>query len=245
MADVSARALQPDLTELEEAVRRLKGLFAINSEEEAAELPSSDRAILIEVVGDIDSFLQRFVTLSRLICEAARYLTKNEPDSSLFRAFDADDLDTPDPDNIFIPLHNWLRQAKLYLAMLVAMEARREAESTRATTHHHSYFGEVHMGDIYQDISNSTIVSRSKVEGAFNRLQDGGQGESARLLVEIGKRVSDAGNPAAGGVYNQMADEISKPMHDTSIIKSCWDGLVAILPPLASLSAEVIKAFAI
>jgi hypothetical protein len=107
------------------------------------------------------------------------------------------------------------------------------------------FLGEVHMsGDIIQGISNSTVIVKSKVEGAFNRLQDSGQSESAKLLIEIGKRVSDANNPAAGAVYNQMADEISKPTHDKGVIKSCWDGLVAILPPLASLSAEVIKAFA-
>jgi hypothetical protein len=105
--------------------------------------------------------------------------------------------------------------------------------------------GAVYMGDVYQGISNSTIVSRSKVEGAFNRLQDGGQSESAKLLVEIGKRVSDANNAGAGAVYNQMADEISKSTNDKGVIKSCWNGLVAILPPLASLSTEVIKAFAI
>jgi hypothetical protein len=105
-------------------------------------------------------------------------------------------------------------------------------------------FGEVH-GDVFQGISDSTIISRSQVEGAFNRLQDSGQGESAKLLVEIGKRVSDAKNAAAGAVYSQMAEELSKPAHDKGVLKSCWDGLVAILPPLANLSAEVIKTFAI
>jgi hypothetical protein len=110
---------------------------------------------------------------------------------------------------------------------------------------YHNYFGEVHMGDVFQGISNSTIVSRSKVEGAFNRLQESGQGESAKLLVEIGKRVSDANNAAAGAVFSQLAEELSKPAHDKGILKSCWDGLVAILPSLASLSAEVIRAFVI
>jgi hypothetical protein len=110
---------------------------------------------------------------------------------------------------------------------------------------YHNYFGEVHMGDVFQGISNATIVSRSKVEGAFNRLQDSGQGESAKLLVEIGKRVSDANNTAAGAVFSQLTEELSKPAHDKGVLKSCWDGLVAILPSLASLSAEVIKAFVI
>jgi hypothetical protein len=127
------------------------------------------------------------------------------------------------------------RSARAFYELLPVMDQSRIAQF---------FSGEVHMsGDVYQGISNSTIVVRSKVEGAFNRLQDSGQSESAKLLVEVGKRVSDANNPAAGAVYNQMADEISKPTHDKGVIKSCWDGLVAILPPLASLSAEVIKAF--
>jgi hypothetical protein len=77
--------------------------------------------------------------------------------------------------------------------------------------HYHQYIGEVHMGDVFKNISNSTIVSRSKLERAFNRLQESGQGEGAKLLVEIGKHVSDANNVAAGAVYSQMTDELSKP----------------------------------
>jgi hypothetical protein len=111
--------------------------------------------------------------------------------------------------------------------------------------HYHNYFGEVHMGDVFQGISNSTIVSRSMVEGAFNRLQDNGQPESAKLLVDVGKHVADANNAAAGAVYSQMTEELSKPAHDKRVLRSYWDGLVAILPPLANLSAAVIKAFAI
>lgn len=109
----------------------------------------------------------------------------------------------------------------------------------------HIYFGEVHMGDVFQGISNSTIVSRSKVEGAFNKLQNGGQGEAANLIIDIGQRVSDSNNPAAGAVYAQIAEEVAKPTLDKGILKSCWDGLVAILPPLANLTAAVVKAFGI
>ena len=101
------------------------------------------------------------------------------------------------------------------------------------------------VGDVFQGITNSTIISRSKVEGAFNRLQHSGQTESVKLLVEIGTRISNTNNAAAGAVYSQLADEISKSTHDKSVIKSCWNGLVAILPSLANLSAAVIKAFAI
>src|SRR5262249_30213061 len=110
---------------------------------------------------------------------------------------------------------------------------------------YHTYLGEVHMGDVFRDISNSTIVSRSKVEGAFNQLRDGGQNEGAELFVEIGKRVADSKNVAAAAVYSQMADELSKPTHDKSVLKSCWDGLIAIVPSLASLATEVVKHFAI
>jgi hypothetical protein len=111
---------------------------------------------------------------------------------------------------------------------------------------HHNYFGGViQLGDVFQGISNSTIVSRSKIESAFNRLQESGQEESAKLLVEIGKQVAGSDNAAAGAVYGHLTDELSKQPHDKGVLKSCWAGLVAILPPLANLSAEVIKAFAI
>jgi len=141
-------------------------------------------------------------------------------------------------------LHGVVTSYESYLnGMHLVQKTKRDPSQMEA--HYHQYFGEVHMGDVFQDISNSTIVSRSKVEGAFNRLQDSGQGEGAKLLVEIGKHISDANNAAAGAVYGQMTEELSKPTHDKGIIKSYWDGLVAILPSLASLSAEVIKAFAL
>jgi hypothetical protein len=111
---------------------------------------------------------------------------------------------------------------------------------------HHLHVEEVKiMGDVYAGITNSTIISRSKVEGALNRLNDSGQTERAELLAEIAKCVTETNNAAAGAVYSQMAEEIAKPTHDKGVIKSCWDGLVAILPPLANLSAQVIKVFAI
>lgn len=130
-------------------------------------------------------------------------------------------------------------------AIAKAKNSAKDGDGHGAAIYFQQYFGEVYMGDIFQGISNSTIVSRSTVEEAFNRLQDSGQGESAQLLIQIGKLVSDANNAAAGAVYSQMANEISKPTHDKSVLKSCWDGLVAILPPLANLSAEVVKAFTI
>ena len=138
----------------------------------------------------------------------------------------------------FQEYHAYISPPKWAVRMSVA--ARTEVQPA----HNHNYFGKVHMGDVFQGISNATIISRSKVEGAFNRLQDSGQSESAKLLVEIGNHVSDANNVAAGAVYSQMTEELSKPAHDKGVLKSCWDGLVAILPPLASLSTEVIKAFA-
>jgi len=106
-----------------------------------------------------------------------------------------------------------------------------------------NYFGGVHMGDVFQGISNSTIISRSIVENAFNRLQESGDTEAAALMLKIGNTVSASESVAAGAVYSQMAQEVAKPEQDKSVIKDCWDGLVKILPSLAELSAAVIKAF--
>lgn len=104
-------------------------------------------------------------------------------------------------------------------------------------------YGSVHMGDVFSNISHSSVVSRSIVEGAFNKLQDSGNHEAANLIAELGKIVAESNNHAAGAVFSQMAEQAAKPAPDKSIIKSCWDGLVAILPSVTSLTSSVLKAF--
>jgi len=104
-------------------------------------------------------------------------------------------------------------------------------------------YGSVHMGDKFSDISNSSIVSRSKVENAFNALKDSGNEEAANLINEISKVVAASNNHAAGIVFSKMTEEAVKPAPDKGMVKSCWDGLVAILPSVASMSSSVLKAF--
>lgn len=104
-------------------------------------------------------------------------------------------------------------------------------------------YGNMHMGDVFSNISNSSVVSRSKVENAFNRLNESGNEEAAKLIMDVADCVSQSANPAAGAVYAQLADEAVKPKPDKSVIKSCWDGLVAILPSISTMSPHIMKAF--
>lgn len=104
-------------------------------------------------------------------------------------------------------------------------------------------YGSVHMGDVFSNISNSSIVSHSHIEHAFNALRESGNEDAANLIAQIGQLVANSNNHAAGAVFSQIAEQAAKPVPNKSILKSCWDGLTAILPSVASLTASVLKAF--
>lgn len=106
------------------------------------------------------------------------------------------------------------------------------------TIHNH---GDIHMGDIFSHISNSTIVSRSSVERAFNSLKESGNGEAADLILEISKLIQQSNSHAAAAIFSQISEQVTKPSPDKGIIKSCWEGLVAILPSIAAFSGQFIK----
>jgi hypothetical protein len=54
------------------------------------------------------------------------------------------------------------------------------------------------MGDTFSNISNSTIVNRSVVQGAINNLQARDQTDAAELLKQLMVLVEQSGNREAG-----------------------------------------------
>ena len=103
------------------------------------------------------------------------------------------------------------------------------------------------MGDKFENIQHSTIVNRSKIEKAFNKSSEVVGKDVRNALVEIAEHIDASGNPAAGAVFNQFADEVGKDQPDKRRLRQYWDGLVSILPSVASLAgaaAAIAKLFA-
>lgn len=99
------------------------------------------------------------------------------------------------------------------------------------------------MGDSFENITNSTIINKSSLQNAFNRLKNEIDEETANSLVRIAKEIEKANDPAASGLFGNFTEELSKPNPDKGRLKSFWTGLERILPTVADLAGKIIPLF--
>ena len=184
---------------------------------------------------------KELLTLDRIIKKFAHSVTGEEPDPAVY----TDPFTFLLEERSSLPSAWWPRAAQNYRITLAwihhALLYVSSLESTDQNQPAIHNYGTIHMGDIFSNISNSNVTSKSKVENAFNALQSSGSEDAANLIVAIGDLVAKSNDVAAGAVYAKLTDEVAKPVPDKGIIKSCWDGLVAILPSVASLGDTASK----
>lgn len=106
-------------------------------------------------------------------------------------------------------------------------------------------WGDVNMSTVFKNISGSTIINESLVQDSFNSLHQQGNAEAAELIVDIGNLIATSNDVIASTVYEKLVQEVKKPEPSKSVLKSCWDGIVAIVPPVASLADAAAKVFSI
>lgn len=94
------------------------------------------------------------------------------------------------------------------------------------------------MGDRFSNISNSTIVNRSLVQGAIGTLQQGGNQDSAEALRKLAEMVEQSGNSDATEYLNGFTEELEKPEPRRTILRSMWEGIKTALP-VVSQAIEV------
>jgi hypothetical protein len=92
-------------------------------------------------------------------------------------------------------------------------------------------------GDNFSNISNSTIISRSAIEGAVNTLTQSGNVDQANAMKQLGEMVKESGNEEAGELYEALAQEVQKPEPKKSLMQRYWDGIKTILPLVANAAA--------
>src|ERR1041385_3212994 len=100
--------------------------------------------------------------------------------------------------------------------------------------------GALIVGDIFQNIADSTIVNRSTVERSFNAVQ-GFSPDVARALLSVAEHVAASGNKEAGELFNAFSDETAKPEPKRSLQRSLWSGLIASLPSITELTEAAQK----
>ncbi|WP_166486160.1 hypothetical protein [Jannaschia sp. CCS1] len=124
--------------------------------------------------------------------------------------------------------------ARVFLSKLLHEQAHiRENEAARTPSHQYK---EIIMGDVFKNISNSSIINRSAFFDTMSSLEAKSEPELMSALEHIADEVEKSGNNEAGELLEQLMEEISREKPRQSLIKRTWSGLTDILPSVAKIA---------
>jgi hypothetical protein len=101
--------------------------------------------------------------------------------------------------------------------------------------------GDRTMGDIFKDIHDSTIINKASVQNSFNKVKKEYDEETGKALVDVARFIENSNDPAAGALFNNLTEELTKPDPDKSRLKSFWSGIEKALPTITSIAGAVAK----
>jgi hypothetical protein len=104
---------------------------------------------------------------------------------------------------------------------------------------------EVTMGDRFENIQDTTIVSRSTVENAFNRVAPQVDPELSDALRKLADAVQASGSTAAAETYTSFTEELERAEPRKCVLRSLWDGLTDALPSVLQMTEVVAKVAAL
>ena len=100
---------------------------------------------------------------------------------------------------------------------------------------------EVNVGNIFANISNSTIVNESQIRDSFNKVLSEKDKETAEALVKIAEEIEKSGNLNAAALYKSFNQELQKSHANPSILRALWDGITKELPTIKGMVEVVGK----
>jgi hypothetical protein len=92
------------------------------------------------------------------------------------------------------------------------------------------------MGDVFAGIHNSTVINKSFVKDAFNKVQSEVDQATADALLKVAEEVGRSGNQEAGQLLDQFNEELAKPQPRKGLLKRSWDALVQVLPTVSAIA---------
>ena len=101
--------------------------------------------------------------------------------------------------------------------------------------------GEIKMGNVFKDISNSTIISESEVKECFNKLSDKGDNLLANALLEVLEKIEDSKDPEAEALFNSFITELTKQDANKTVLKTLWEGIIRQLPHIGTMATVIEK----
>ena len=101
----------------------------------------------------------------------------------------------------------------------------------------------LHMGDNFENIHNSTIINKSLVENAFNKVENTYDKDTRDELEKVAKLIEESKNPTAVTLFDNFTEEINKQSLDKSKLQSIWNNIVKVLPTVSTIATSVEKIF--
>lgn len=105
------------------------------------------------------------------------------------------------------------------------------------------------MGDqITIGTINGNFVNKSQLINSLNAITSNGMSEEFRQeMLQIAKKIEEDQNELAATVLNTLNEELAKPkeQQDKSKIRKFWDGLVKIMPDVATIGKTIASVIAL
>ena len=89
------------------------------------------------------------------------------------------------------------------------------------------------MGDVFSNISNSTIVNRSTIENSLSAIRERGAVAHEAAFQQLVEAVLKSSDIRSGQLLVQFGKEIQSPQPQKSALQAIWHGILGTLPPLA------------
>lgn len=96
-------------------------------------------------------------------------------------------------------------------------------------------------GDIFKNITGSTIINKSSVEASFNKVKDQFDTDTAEAIKTVAEEIEKSGNREAAELFESFNEELQKPQPKSSVLRNCWNGIIEALPTLGKLTEIVAK----
>jgi hypothetical protein len=87
----------------------------------------------------------------------------------------------------------------------------------------------------------STVINRSNVVNAFNRLGADATPETRAAINSVLEAIEKSGDKSAGVIFEKLLDDLGNKNHDRSTLQGYWKTIVQLVPAVATMADAAAK----
>src|SRR5271170_170090 len=91
-------------------------------------------------------------------------------------------------------------------------------------------------GDRITAHAGATVINRSTVQNAFNKVKKEHDEGTAELLKKVADIIEKSADPRAITLFNSFSDQLQQKQPDKTILESLWQSLMGALPAISSIA---------